>query len=70
MFGSNTSINSQINMYLLSRIIFGCYRVLRKRYASLEVKHGFTIYAAVVWAIVMYLLTRRRTFCSARCRTP
>ena len=45
----------QINMYLLSRIIFGFVRLAVKKDIIKEPKKDpFPFYAAVVWAIVMW----------------
>ncbi|KAJ8049477.1 Peroxisomal membrane protein 4 [Holothuria leucospilota] len=55
VFGENNKINSQINMYLLSRILFGAARLLVKKGIIQEPKRDpFPIFAAIVWGIVMW----------------
>ena len=45
----------QINMYLLSRILFGFARLAVKKGVVAEPKRDpFPLFAAVVWAIVMW----------------
>ena len=48
-------LHFQINMYLLSRIIFGFVRLaVKKNIISEPKKDPFPFYAAVVWAVVMW----------------
>ncbi|XP_071484850.1 peroxisomal membrane protein 4-like [Diadema setosum] len=55
IFGENNKVNSQINMYLLSRILFGAARMARDKGIIPEPKIDvFPIFAAIVWAIVMW----------------
>ena len=58
MFGSNTPVNAQINMYVMSRVILGGVRALSVNGylpASESVPQAYTLYAAATWAAVMYL---------------
>lgn len=60
MFGHNDPITSQINMYVMSRVIFGWGRT--------SVNHGvafyrpwiYRVYAAINWAMVMYLFFHQK----------
>ncbi|XP_038053017.1 peroxisomal membrane protein 4-like [Patiria miniata] len=61
IFGTNDKINSQINMYLLSRILFGFARLaVKKGVISQPKRDPFPIFAAVVWAIVMWQFASHR----------
>lgn len=66
VFGENNPINAQINMYLLSRIIFGLCRLgAEKGYlpTAEKAKNGkdpFPLFAAVVWGIVLWLFEYHR----------
>lgn len=56
MFGDgNSPVNSQINMYILSRITHGLARTAVNHGYLFDFKNAFTLYAAVCWGIVMYL---------------
>ncbi|KAM6454503.1 peroxisomal membrane protein 4 isoform 1-T2 [Liasis olivaceus] len=56
LFGENNNINSQINMYLLSRILFGLSRLaVEKGYIPQPKQDPFPFFAAVVWGIVLWL---------------
>ncbi|RXM91898.1 Peroxisomal membrane protein 4 [Acipenser ruthenus] len=66
VFGENNNINSQefykalpslqINMYLLSRILFGLSRLaVEKGYIPQPKKDPFPLFAALVWGIVLWL---------------
>jgi peroxisomal membrane protein 4 len=58
MFGSNTPVNSQINMYVMSRVIMGGAKALSANGylpSEAQVPHAYTMYAATVWALVMYM---------------
>lgn len=61
VFGENSPINQQINLYLLSRIIYGGVKaatnqqVIPVEKGSFLDKHSFSIFAAFVWAVVMWL---------------
>eukprot|EP00301_Raphidiophrys_heterophryoidea_P020472 c5154_g1_i1.p1 GENE.c5154_g1_i1~~c5154_g1_i1.p1 ORF type:complete len:202 (-),score=39.34 c5154_g1_i1:327-932(-) len=64
VFGSNTPVNQQINLYLLSRIILGAVKLAAERGVipapeeGVLRKHGFTMFAGLVWAIVMWLFEK------------
>nr|XP_039251182.1 peroxisomal membrane protein 4-like [Styela clava] len=66
VFGANNPINMQINMYLLSRIIFGLCRLgVQKGYLPSPNKteggrDPFPIFGAVVWGIVLWLFEYHR----------
>ncbi|KAM9296117.1 peroxisomal membrane protein 4 [Gastrophryne carolinensis] len=61
VFGENNNINSQINMYLLSRILFGLSRLAVDKGYIPEPKHDvFPAFAAVVWGIVLWLFEYHR----------
>lgn len=55
IFGGNNPINSQINMYIMSRVVIGLARTAVRRGYIKEFKGSFRLYAAVCWALVMYL---------------
>ncbi|XP_071955637.1 peroxisomal membrane protein 4-like [Antedon mediterranea] len=56
VFGENNNINSQINMYLLSRIIFGLCRLLvKKEVVKPPRRDPFPMFAMLVWGIVLWL---------------
>ncbi|XP_069100031.1 peroxisomal membrane protein 4 isoform X4 [Pleurodeles waltl] len=61
VFGENNHINSQINMYLLSRILFGLSRLAVEKGYIIEPEHDpFPIFAAAVWGIVLWLFEHHR----------
>jgi peroxisomal membrane protein 4 len=63
MFGSNTPVNSQINMYVMSRVILGGVKALSAHGylpSEKELPHAYTFYAAATWAMVMYLFEFQR----------
>ncbi|XP_030068273.1 peroxisomal membrane protein 4 [Microcaecilia unicolor] len=61
IFGENNNINSQINMYLLSRILFGLSRLaVEKGYIPEPKQDPFPIFAALVWGIVLWLFEYHR----------
>ncbi|XP_038226008.1 LOW QUALITY PROTEIN: peroxisomal membrane protein 4 [Dermochelys coriacea] len=61
VFGENNHINSQINMYLLSRILFGLSRLaVEKGYIPEPKQDPFPIFAAVTWGIVLWLFEYHR----------
>ncbi|XP_067410587.1 peroxisomal membrane protein 4 isoform X2 [Emydura macquarii macquarii] len=61
VFGENNHINSQINMYLLSRILFGLSRLaVEKGYISQPKQDPFPVFAAVTWGIVLWLFEYHR----------
>ena len=57
MFGRSSPITTQINMYVMSRVIFGLLRMLVVRgvMGDWEKGRGYAVYAGVVWALVMVL---------------
>eukprot|EP00066_Takifugu_rubripes_P022730 XP_011611996.1 PREDICTED: peroxisomal membrane protein 4 isoform X2 [Takifugu rubripes] len=56
VFGDNNNINSQINMYLLSRILFGLSRLAVEKGFIPQPKHDpFPLFATLVWGIVLWL---------------
>ncbi|XP_063153295.1 peroxisomal membrane protein 4 [Candoia aspera] len=61
VFGENNNINSQINMYLLSRILFGLSRLaVEKGYIPQPKQDPFPLFAAVIWGIVLWLFEYHR----------
>uniref|UniRef100_A0A6B2F8F6 Peroxisomal membrane protein 4 n=1 Tax=Bothriechis nigroviridis TaxID=88079 RepID=A0A6B2F8F6_BOTNI len=61
LFGENNNINSQINMYLLSRILFGLSRLaVEKGYIPQPRQDPFPLFAALVWGIVLWLFEYHR----------
>ncbi|XP_074868341.1 peroxisomal membrane protein 4 isoform X2 [Carettochelys insculpta] len=61
VFGENNHINSQINMYLLSRILFGLSRLaVEKGYIPEPKQDPFPVFAAVTWGIVLWLFEYHR----------
>lgn len=66
IFGENNPINMQINMYLLSRIIFGFCRLASKNNYLPNGDTGkggrdyFRLYAALVWGIVLWMFEYHR----------
>ncbi|KAI5628439.1 peroxisomal membrane protein 4 [Silurus asotus] len=56
VFGDNNNINSQINMYLLSRILFALSRLaVEKGYIPKPKRDPFPLFAMLVWGIVLWL---------------
>ncbi|XP_055069797.2 peroxisomal membrane protein 4 [Misgurnus anguillicaudatus] len=56
VFGENNNINSQINMYLLSRILFALSRLaVEKGYIPQPKRDPFPLFAMLVWGIVLWL---------------
>ncbi|KAI7807929.1 peroxisomal membrane protein 4 [Triplophysa rosa] len=56
VFGENNNINSQINMYLLSRILFALSRLaVEKGYIPQPKRDPFPLFATLVWGIVLWL---------------
>lgn len=56
IWGKKTSVNHQINLYVFSRIVFGLARSgIERGYWKNYGNKAYTIFAAVIWAIVMYL---------------
>jgi len=56
VFGENNSVNMQINLYLLSRIVVGLSRLaVKKELISEPTGPVFPWFAAAVWGIVLWL---------------
>jgi len=55
MFGTNDPVSTQINMYVMSRVIFGWGRTAVNHGMATYTPATFTIFAAITWAMVMYL---------------
>ncbi|XP_056122036.1 peroxisomal membrane protein 4 [Rhinichthys klamathensis goyatoka] len=56
VFGENNNINSQINMYLLSRILFALSRLaVEKGLIPQPKKDPFPLFATLVWGVVLWL---------------
>ncbi|XP_069727889.1 peroxisomal membrane protein 4 [Phaenicophaeus curvirostris] len=61
VFGENNPINSQIIMYLLSRILFGLSRLaVEKGYVPQPKQDPFPLVAALIWGIVLWLFEYHR----------
>ncbi|XP_041275102.1 peroxisomal membrane protein 4 isoform X4 [Onychostruthus taczanowskii] len=61
VFGDNNPINSQIIMYLLSRILFGLSRLaVEKGYIPQPRQDPFPLLAALVWGTVLWLFEYHR----------
>ncbi|OXB58931.1 hypothetical protein ASZ78_012195 [Callipepla squamata] len=61
VFGENNPINSQIVMYLLSRILFGLSRLaVEKGYIPQPKQDPFPLLAALVWGTVLWLFEYHR----------
>ncbi|XP_060555813.1 peroxisomal membrane protein 4-like [Ruditapes philippinarum] len=55
VFGKNNKVNEQINLYLLSRIIYGLAKLAVKRgYIPKPNGETFPWFAAIVWGIVLW----------------
>ena len=57
IWGQRTSVNHQINLYVFSRIFMGLIRsgVERGYFNGKLWKKWYILFAAITWAIVMYL---------------
>uniref|UniRef100_A0A8C4WW70 Peroxisomal membrane protein 4 n=1 Tax=Eptatretus burgeri TaxID=7764 RepID=A0A8C4WW70_EPTBU len=61
VFGTNNSINSQINMYLLSRVLFGLVRLGTERgLLPRPAQDTFPFFAALIWGLVLWLFEYHR----------
>lgn len=61
VFHKNNSINSQINMYLLSRILFALCRLgVEKGYIPEPKRDPFPLFTALTWGLVMWLFGYHR----------
>jgi len=63
IWGKNTAIKTQINLYVMSRVILGLLRLaVQKGYLSeWESGSGYLIYAAAIWSSVMWIHHRYPT---------
>jgi peroxisomal membrane protein 4 len=55
VFGVDTAVNSQINMYVLSRIVVGGAKWLADRGMIPAPSFSYRLYSALVWGFVMLL---------------
>jgi peroxisomal membrane protein 4 len=58
VFGAQNPVNMQINMYVMSRVLLGGVKALSVHGylpAAESVPRAYTVYAALTWAMVMYL---------------
>ncbi|KAM5126800.1 peroxisomal membrane protein 4-like [Mantella aurantiaca] len=61
VFGENNTINSQINMYLLSRVLFGMSRLAVEKGFIPEPKCDvFPFFSALVWGLVLWMFEYHR----------
>ncbi|XP_012610604.1 peroxisomal membrane protein 4 isoform X1 [Microcebus murinus] len=61
VFGANNNINSQISMYLLSRVLFALCRLgMEKGYIPEPKRDLFPVFTAVVWGLVLWLFEYHR----------
>lgn len=56
VFGKYNKVNEQINLYLLSRIIYGLAKLgVEKGFIPRPKRDVFPLFAAIVWGIVLWL---------------
>lgn len=56
VFGNYNKVNEQVNLYLLSRIIYGLAQLsVKKGYLPKPTKEPFPMFAALVWGIALLL---------------
>ena len=60
MFGENNPINSQINMYVFSRIFFGSVRAIVNAGWVQSSPYAYPAFASATWALVMYLFNHQQ----------
>jgi len=60
IFGDNNNINNQIVLYLFSRILVGLAKLSVKRGLLPAPEKTFSVFAAVVWGVVMWLFRHER----------
>ncbi|XP_050407845.1 peroxisomal membrane protein 4 [Patella vulgata] len=61
IFGRYNKVNEQINLYLLSRIIYGLAQLaVKKGYIPKPKKDAFPMFAALVWGIVLWLFEHEK----------
>ena len=66
IFGNKTGVNSQIVLYLFSRVVIGLATLIYKKISELghskwnfiEKGYGYYLLSAVVWGIVMWLFEK------------
>ncbi|KAF6089094.1 peroxisomal membrane protein 4 [Phyllostomus discolor] len=62
VFGDNNNINSQITMYLLSRLLFALCRLgVEKGYIPEPKWDPFPLFTAVMWGLVLWLFEYHRS---------
>ena len=55
IFGDNTPVNAQMNMYVMSRVILGSVSALVKHHYLPTLSNAYPLFAGICWAMVMYL---------------
>ncbi|XP_013413826.1 peroxisomal membrane protein 4-like [Lingula anatina] len=61
VFGKYNKVNEQINLYLLSRILYGLAKLaVKRRYIPEPQFSTFPWFAAIVWGIVLWLFEYER----------
>ncbi|KAF0378307.1 peroxisomal membrane protein 4 [Gigaspora margarita] len=60
VFGENNNVNQQIVLYVFARIMVGLSKLPVKRKVINEPNHTFSVFAAVVWGVVMWLFRHDR----------
>ncbi|ESO97467.1 hypothetical protein LOTGIDRAFT_159501 [Lottia gigantea] len=61
IFGRYNKVNEQINLYLLSRILYGLAQLAVKRgYVPKPKGEVFPMFAAIVWGIVLWLFEHEK----------
>lgn len=61
LFGENNNINSQINMYLTSRVLYALCRLgVEKGYIPALKWDPFPLHTAVIWGLVLWLFEYHR----------
>eukprot|EP00128_Syssomonas_multiformis_P012260 Colp12_sorted_trinity150504_noHs@537 len=61
VFGESSNINQQINMYLLSRIMFGLVKVAaQKGFIPTPEADPFPLFGTLVWGIVLWLFEHEK----------
>ncbi|XP_014441607.1 peroxisomal membrane protein 4 isoform X2 [Tupaia chinensis] len=62
IFGENNNINSQISMYLLSRVLFALCRLgIEKGYIPEPKRDSFRVFTGVLWGLVLWLFEYHRS---------
>ena len=59
-FGENDPITSQINMYIMSRVIFGIANWLVREGYVQYTPTNYRLFGATIWGLVMYLFYHER----------